>query len=45
MQLGAVTLILFWSSTSWHITHLRQQRHNSKFVIFQQKHLKVLKCY
>ena len=25
--------------------HLRQQCHNSKFVIFQEKRLKVLKCY
>jgi len=24
--------------------HLRQQYHNSKFVIFQEKSLKVLKC-
>ena len=28
-----------------HIAHLRQQCHNSKFVIFQEKCLKVLKCY
>jgi hypothetical protein len=28
-----------------HITHLQQQCHNSKFVIFQEKLLKVLKCY
>jgi len=28
-----------------HIAHLRQQCHNSKFVIFQEKPLKVLKCY
>jgi len=28
-----------------HITHLQQQCHNSKFVIFQEKRLKVLKCY
>ena len=27
-----------------HIAHLRQQCHNSKFVIFQEKRLKVLKC-
>ena len=27
-----------------YITHLRQQCHNSKFVIFQEKRLKVLKC-
>jgi len=29
----------------WHIAHLRQQCHNSKSVIFQEKRLKVLKCY
>jgi len=28
-----------------HITHLRQECHNSKSVIFQEKLLKVLKCY
>ena len=28
-----------------HITHLLQQCHNSKFVIFQEKCLKVLKCH
>jgi hypothetical protein len=28
-----------------YITHLRQECHNSKFVIFQEKFLKVLKCY
>jgi len=28
-----------------YIAHLRQQCHNSKFVIFQEKDLKVLKCY
>ena len=28
-----------------HIAHLRQQCHNSKSVIFQEKLLKVLKCY
>ena len=27
-----------------HIAHLRQQCHNSKFVIFQERLLKVLKC-
>ena len=27
------------------IVHLRQECHNSKFVIFQEKRLKVLKCY
>jgi len=30
---------------SLQIAHLRQQCHNSKFVIFQEKCLKVLKCY
>ena len=29
----------------YHITHLPQQCHNSKSVIFQEKLLKVLKCY
>jgi len=29
----------------YHTTHLRQECHNSKFVIFQKKLLKVLKCY
>jgi len=28
-----------------HIGHLPQNCHNSKFVIFQEKLLKVLKCY
>jgi len=28
-----------------HIVHLRQECHNSKSVIFQEKLLKVLKCY
>jgi len=28
-----------------HIAHLRQEYHNSKFVIFQEKPLMVLKCY
>jgi len=27
------------------IAHLQQQCHNSKFVIFQEKCLKFLKCY
>ena len=30
---------------SLHITHLRQECHNSKSVIFQKKLLKVLNCY
>ena len=29
----------------YHIAHLRQQCHNSKFVLFQKKLLKFLKCY
>ena len=29
----------------WHIALLRQQCHNSKFVIFQEKILNALKCY
>ena len=32
-------------TTLEHIAHLRQHCHNSKFVIFQEKYLKVLKCY
>ena len=28
-----------------HVAHLRQQCHNSKFVLFQEKLLKDLKCY
>ena len=28
-----------------HIAHLRQQYHNSKYIIFQEKLLMVLKCY
>jgi hypothetical protein len=32
-------------NTPKHIAHLRQECHNSKFVIFQEKYLKVLKCY
>jgi hypothetical protein len=28
-----------------HMAHLRQQCHNSQSVIFQEKRLKVLKCY
>ena len=34
-----------WSMLRTHISHLRQRCHNSKFVIFQEKCLKVLKCY
>jgi hypothetical protein len=30
---------------TWHIAHLQQECHKSKFVIFQEKHLKYLKCY
>ena len=33
-----------WFSTSYHIAHLRQQCHNSKCVILQERLLKVLKC-
>jgi hypothetical protein len=28
-----------------YIAHLRQQCHNSEFVIFQEKRLNILKCY
>jgi hypothetical protein len=31
--------------TKAHIAHFRQQCHNSKFVIFQEKILTVFKCY
>jgi len=31
--------------TDQHITHLQQQCHNSKLVIFQERLLKVSKCY
>jgi hypothetical protein len=30
---------------TWHIAHIRQECHNSKFVIHQKKSLKFLKCY
>jgi len=33
------------TTVSQHNTVTTQQCHNSKFVIFQEKHLKVLKCY
>jgi hypothetical protein len=33
------------SVTTAHIAHLPQQCHYPKFVIFQEKRLKVLKCY
>ena len=33
----------FWYNN--YIAHLRQECHNSKCVIFQEKSLKVLKCY
>ena len=32
-------------ATLKHIAHLRQECYNSKFMIFQEKLLKVLKCY
>jgi hypothetical protein len=34
-----------WISSYRHIAHLPQQCHNSKLVIFQERFLKVLKCY
>jgi hypothetical protein len=41
--------VLFYSfeelATQVNIAHVRQQCHNSKFVTFQEKILKVLKCY
>ena len=51
-HIHSAILIQFWPIISTyilrciHIAHLlQQQRHNSKLVIFQEKHLKVLKCY
>jgi hypothetical protein len=35
----------FASEWNIHIAHLRQEYHNSKFVIFQEKPLEVLMCY
>ena len=40
---GTVALIFRIQCTQF--AHLRQQCHNSKFVIFQEKRLKVLRCY
>jgi len=34
-----------WNYVYYYVAHLRQQCHNSKFVIFQEKRLEVLKCY
>jgi len=43
---GNITIsFLLPASGREHIAHLRQQCHNSKSVIFQEKRLKVLKCY
>jgi hypothetical protein len=48
---GSVYVIFFTidrrtqTQTGVYIAHLPQQFHNSKFVIFQEKLLKVLKCY
>ena len=36
---------LYQSYIVKYIAHLRQECHNSKFVIVQEKRLKVLKCY
>jgi hypothetical protein len=36
---------IIWLNAFHHTTHLVQECHNSKFVIFQEKLLKVLKCY
>ena len=45
MAFHAVRLWLWCTLVqSLHITHLRQQWNDSKFVIFQEKRLKVLKC-
>jgi len=35
----------FHANPKRHVIHLRQQCHNSKYVIFQEKILKVLKFY
>jgi len=37
--------VIFYGGGSLRIAHLCQQCHNSKFVIFQEKRLRVLKCY
>ena len=41
LLLFARTASLYWEE---HVAHLRQHCHNSKFVIFQEKLLKGLKC-
>ena len=40
-----IVVALMFHKNKWHIAHLRQQCHNSKSVIFQEKLLKVSKCY
>jgi len=41
-----VMLVVLWSYVTSHgIAQLWQECQNSKFVIFQEKLLKVLKCY
>jgi len=46
---AAAAAVVFYSfedlATQVNIAHLRLQCHSSKFVIFQEKFLKVLKCY
>jgi len=43
--MSGVTEFMWGEPFGRHIAHLRQQCHNSKFVIFREKLLKVLKCY
>jgi hypothetical protein len=44
-NIGHMKTWVFSIFCQWHIAHLRQQCYNSKLVIFQEKHLKVWKCY
>jgi len=43
--MSGITEFMWGEPFGRHIAHLRKQYHNSKFVIFQDKLLKVLKCY
>jgi hypothetical protein len=48
VKLAVLLSIKKWRSSAElnkYIAHLPQQCHNPKFVIFQEKLLKVLKCY
>jgi len=44
-ELELVTFLNVLSQMCHYIVNLQQQCHNSKFVIIQEKYLKVLKCY